>query len=349
MTSIIDPQAIGAEVSWSFGDGDSEAVTLDRARIIELFSTYGFDVEKELEMSPDSAIRRAARYVKQTQNVVVREFAKPNKDTPRSYGVYKRVANEGEGGDEWQCHGRVRVQGDAIAALSPEGDYEHDLDEDVVDVARDMARMANKVLSEVMNVDISKALTNVGKDWGWVSRRRNAGGVYFIPSGDFANNFVRLLQALADETAEKPRWEQFVPQAQETYPKPLTLASWRGSAADAFASDLEAIKKKLQKVFVKGEMSDKVLERRADECTALIKKAGLFKSILANLPEVVEVAEGLKAAYDAALEKGIKEAAAEFSALGLDDKKPEPEAEPSDEDIFDLDKPVRRQVEVEDF
>lgn len=315
MSPLIDKSAMGVEVSWSFGNGDAEAVDLPRADVLDIFSDHGFDVTNELAMTVDGAIRRAARYVRQDRHLVVRELAKPNKTTPRAYGVYKRIAREGESGDDWECHARVKVEGQSVVCLPPE-QYSHQLDLEVVKIGEGMATMARKCLDRVMNVDISQALTAAGSAGGWISRRRNAGGVYFIVRSKQAEAFVGVLQALAAETDRLPRWRRFAPQIQEVYPKPLTMASWTESALDAFAADVASLKTQLGQMFTDGTMRDRTIEARAAECDALVAKAERYQLLLAGaLPSITESLKQIKEAFTSALVSGIESASREFEAF----------------------------------
>jgi hypothetical protein len=140
-----------------------------------------------------------------------------------------------------------------------------------------------------MNVDLSMALSTIGADLGWVSRRRNSGGVYLMLSGEDTDTerFVRVLKGLEALTAELPRWEQFIPQIQEVYPKPLTMDSWAGSTEDAFQGEIDRLVKELGRMQADGNMRDKTIEARADECDAIMAKAERYRSFLSGKVETI--------------------------------------------------------------
>ena len=313
-TQLIDSSALGVEVSWSFGDGNAEAVELDREEVIALFDLNGFDVSEQLEMTEDDAIRRAHRYTSQGKNIAIKEMARPNKDTPRAYGVYKRIAIEGESGDDWQCHARVRVHGNAIVCLDPE-DVTYPIDPEIKAIGDKMADLANKCLTRIMNVDLSNALTAVGSGLGWISRRRNSGGVYFIlqDSHNTAGRFVSLLQELAACTEGEKRARQFIPQIQEVYPKPLTMASWKGSAIDSFEAEIATLRAKVATMLKDGKMRSKTMEKHADECDRLMGLAERYQVLVQDqLGPIVDDLAKLRAQFYEAIRSDLKGVAAAF-------------------------------------
>lgn len=107
--SHIDSDAIGVEVSWGFGFGDALAVTLRRYDVAEALVRHGFDPNLVDEMTEDMALRKAQHTVKgRSKEIVIQELRRPNKDTPRAFGVYKVTGKEGESGDDVTMGARVR-------------------------------------------------------------------------------------------------------------------------------------------------------------------------------------------------------------------------------------------------
>lgn len=283
----IDKAAIGIEVSWSFGDGDAEAVTLPRAGVRAAILRNGFDPELIPDLSPNKALRRAEGLVKgRSKTLVIQELRRPNKDTPMSVGIYQVQPCEGEGGDDVVCGARTRVQPDGtIEALAPEG-QDTPISACFV-IAADLARIANELLTSVVNRDISDAIASIGWAHGWITRRRNSGGVYFFPAGPTAERFVSLLHDLQAMTAHAKREFQFIPQLMECYPKPLTMAMWSDSARDQYDAQVADLVAQLKKVQTEDTMRESTLEKRAEECDRLIAQAESHRIFLQGHVEIV--------------------------------------------------------------
>jgi len=282
----IDKAAIGIEVSWSFGFGDAEAVSLPREAVRGAVVTNGFSGKLIDELSPNTALRKAMILVKgRSQTIVIQELRSPNKDTPMSVGIYQVQPQEGERGDNVVCGARVRVTGSDIEALSPEGAA---WIPECETVARELARIANSLFTNVVNRDISAILTAIGWDHSWITRRRNSGGVYFMPAGPSAERFVSLLQDLESLTVNSARQYQFVPQIMEVYAKPLTLAMWAHSAKDQYDAQVEELVAQLKKVSA-DSTRESTLEKRADDCDRLIAQAETHRLFLQGHVEVLAV------------------------------------------------------------
>jgi len=314
----IDKQAIGIEVSWSFGFGDAEAVSLPRTDVRTAVSQNGFDGGLIADLTPNVALRKALHLVKgRSQTIVVQEMRRPNKDTPMSVGVYQVQARDGEAGDNVVCGARARVTGDRVEALPPEGG---DWILECETVAREMARIANSLLVNVVNRDLSDALTSIGWEHSWITRRRNSGGVYFMPSGQSAERFVALLQDLQALTANSAREYQFIPQMMEVYAKPLTMAMWSSSARDQYDAQVEELVAQLKKVST-DTTRESTLEKRADDCDRLIAQAESHRMFLEGHVEVLSVElRRVQAEFRRKLEIARGEAAEAFD-LG-DEPKP---------------------------
>jgi len=267
----IDKEAIGIEVSWSFGFGDAEAVMLPRTQVRQALSANGFERGLIEDIDHNSALRKALHLVKgRSKTIVVQELRRPNKDTPFAIGVYMVHGLQGEAGDHIICGARARVQTQEgkVVALAPEGAVE--IPECMV-VAHELARIANSLVDHVVNRDLSDALTTIGWANYWISRRRNSGGVYFFPAGGSAERFVSLLQDLQQLTESSARAYQFIPQIMEVYPKPLTMGMWSASARDQYDAQVSEMSAQLKKI--SGTTRESTVERRAEECDMLIKQA----------------------------------------------------------------------------
>ena len=253
-STLIDSSAIGVELSWSFGDGDAEAVTISRDTMRKLLTTHGFDPDLVGEFSEDLALRKALHTVKgRSKTIVVQELRRPNRDTPRAFGIYKVIAKEGEKGDAVIMGARVRCESQRVVCLPPEGDSCF-ADAICKKVGDEMARIANSLLDNVINWGISEILTAIG--WtclGWISRRRNSGGVYFASSCSVTERFVALLQDIEGvshvfaEGKRGPSNYHFIPEVMEVYPKPLAMSMWKQSATAQYEAQTAQLIKDLEK------------------------------------------------------------------------------------------------------
>lgn len=340
MSALIDPEAIGVEVSWSFGNGDADAVQIDRAAVRVLLRQLDFAESYLPDIGEDEALKRALRYAPSRRDVAVKEFARPRKDTPRSLGVYVRNAEDGEAGDTWSCEARVRWSDVAgkryVLALAPEG--RHTITHPRAhNIAHDMASLANLAVTHAANIDISLMLCDIGRDLGWINRRRYAGGVYYLPadtdrSEERAERFVRLLHGLQRLTPGDPK-HRFDPQAHDLFPSPMTLQSWSASAEQHFRADLEHLQKELQRMVDDGNMRDKTKQARADEADALIAKADGYRLLLgAAVDQLTASLQQVKSQFAVAIGKTAEEAKVAvdqaMAAFEQIDRSPEPAPKP---------------------
>jgi hypothetical protein len=316
MTNKIDEYAIGIEVSWPVGFGDSEAVTVSREAVRQAVRDNGFPADLVDNPMPATALRKALQLVKgRSKKIVVQEIRRPNRDTPMSIGVYQVQPSGDESGDNVVCGARARVQpGGHVQALSPEGGMP--IPECTV-VAQELARIANTLVDRMVNREISDILTRIGWDFGWITRRRNSGGVYFIAAGLAAERFVGLLQDLQALTEGDEPEHRFIPQIMEVYAKPLTMAMWAHSASDQFDSEVADLVEQLKKITV-DSTRDSTIERRAEDCDRLIAKAENHRLFLQDRVETLtseirkiqagfakklrEAREGTAEAFDAVAE-----------------------------------------------
>jgi hypothetical protein len=284
MKKLIDSKAIGIEVSWSFGDGDAESVSLNRSVVKNLFIEKGFGDLIE-DISPSDALVRAARLAPRVRDYKVIEFKRPNKDTPRSFGVYRVTTEEGESGDKFIFGARVRIENNQVVCLPPEDGTEHS---GCMDIASSMAVTGNKLSTQVINADISSALLSIGHNQVfWISRRRNNGGVYYIPNGKLAESFVSLLRAIANLTSNELRGRQFIPQIVEQYPRPLTMETWEGAAQDDFEAKVDRLISDLTKLNTDGKMRESTINKRIDECDSIINQAIDYRIFLKDKVEII--------------------------------------------------------------
>lgn len=323
---LIDSDAIGVEVSWSFGNGDAEAVTISRENVRVLLAERGFDPALVDELNEDQALRKAAHAVKgRSKELVIQELRRPNKDTPRAFGVYQVIGRDGETGDDLTMRARARCEAGRIRCLPPEGATGYE-DERCRKVGEEIARIANSLLDNVVNRDISDLLTEIGwSELWWITRRRNSGGVYYVPAGQGAERFVELLHGLESVSkamSDSPsRW--FCPEVMEVYPKPLTMRLWSGAARNQYAAQVDKLMGELRAMRQDGKMGDRTMQARADECDRLMRAAEAHSEFLADAAagiaaELAGIRDGFLAqiAENVAVGRSAFQAIAELTPTG---------------------------------
>ena len=277
MSNIIDPQAMGADFCWSFGNGHASACMLPREDVRAVFVENGFDPALIEDMDASEAIRRAERVVPKSKHIKIIQMDRPDKDTPRAFGIYQVTPVEGESGDAVVCGARVRVHTASSAVCLPPASS--DEIEACMDAGRAMVSIVSDLCDHVYNRDLSQALIAVGHSMGWLSRRRNKGGCYYL-NRENAERFAKLLKALERMTNTNPRAGQFIPHITEQYDRPLTVESWSGAAKDHYEAKVKGLVGDLDKLFVGGKMRDGTITKNRDACDALLKEAATYKRFM---------------------------------------------------------------------
>jgi hypothetical protein len=341
IVTAIDPNAMGVELSWSFGYGSAEAVTIPRNVAERIIERNGFTPAVHLpRMDASRALKQAAKLAPKSKTLVVKELARPNSDSPRVYGVYTRTARDGEKGDGWTMGARVRAVGDCVNWLPPEGTHEYGSKE-AKRVAQEMNRRANLLVDNVFNQDLSNAFTSIGSELGWINRRRNSGGVYYMNNSRSAATLVRLLLDFKAETASQHPSRHFVPEIIEVYPQPLAKATITAAATYHFDARIRTLVEQLKKAATEGTMRDKTLTARADEAQRLIDQAAEYQELLAGgAKEIAEKLDIVRTYYTTGLVQGCEALKAELDAFDkLMPSIPEitPPAAPEDEQLMVLD------------
>lgn len=316
MSNLIDKGAMGVQVSWSFGDGDAEAVKVPRGEAADAFFAEGFTADANgepliPELTKDEALKRAVRMTARgggRNKVVVAELLRPNKDTPLAFGVYlpRDPGTASEAGDDIRMGARVRFVGERAECLPPEGKaaFEPEFERCRL-VGNEMARMTNDLFEYTSNRDISAALLAIGHGMWWISRRRNKGGVYYLQNGVNAERFVRLLKRVQRLTEGMARRNQFVPQITEDFSRALTLETWETAARDTFDQHVEQLLKALDEMKSKGVMRERTIAQHAEACAELMRRAEQYKEFLkGNVQKLGERLEGIRAEFLLAIAKG---------------------------------------------
>lgn len=315
---LIDPDAIGVEVSWSFGCGDADAVRLPRDVVINVLGECdlgGADLYIPEKDSGD-ALKHAAKICRPGKHHIVRELERPRKDTPRAIGVYKVAAVEGESGDDVTCGARVRCEPRAVC-LAPEGGA---ADDGCMRIGQRVADAANDLLDNAYNKDLSEMLLAIGDDLNWISRRRNKGGVYFVLARTeyermMAERFVRLLKGLEALSALED-CEQFRAEIVEVYPKPLAMGTITEAARSSFEASIDRMTRELDRMTADGKMRETTIGRRADECDELIRRAEQYRFFLEGAVDKLAGRLGkIRDRFSAELSEAAESAKADINAI----------------------------------
>ena len=302
MSNIIDSQAMGADFCWSFGDGDARACMLPREAVRAVFVENGFDPALIEDVDASEAIRRAAGVASKSKRIKIIQMDRPNRDTPRAFGIYQVTPIEGESGDSIICGARVRVTSGTSAVCLPPM-YGSEIEACMV-VGREMVNIVSELCENVYNRDVSQALVAAGNQMGWLGRRRNKGGCYYLnrPS---AERFAQLLKAIERMTSAHPRAHQFIPHITEQYDRPLTVASWSGAAQDHYASKVQGLVGDLDKLFVDGKMRDSTIIKNRDACDKLLTEAISYRQFMkGQLNPLEDRLKAIRGAFNKALIEG---------------------------------------------
>lgn len=300
--NIIDAQAMGADFCWSFGDGDARACMLPRQDVRNVFSENGFDPTLIEDVDAAEAIQRAAKVVSNPKHIKIIQMERPNKDTPRAVGIYLVIPRDGESGDDIVCGARVRVAtGYSVVCLPPE---DRDNISACMDIGESMVTIVNQLVNNVFNRDVSQALLAIGNKMGWLSRRRNKGGCYYLNRNN-AERFAKLLKSLARMTNGMARDSQFIPHITEQYDRPLTVDSWSGAARDHYTGKTEALVKDLDRLFKDGKMRDSTMEANRDKCDAILAEAMQYQQFMkGQLNPLQDRLTKIRSAFSKALAEG---------------------------------------------
>lgn len=277
---------LGVEVSWSFGDGDGDAVQVSRTALRQAWTDEGFSAELVPDLEPQNALRRASTLVSTRGGIVIEAMPRKNKDTPIAFGIYKKVAIVGERGDEFHPGARVRVDpGGTIVCLPPEDGQGIP---ECMTVGEEMARIANQLADTAINLDLSHALVTAGRCIGWIPRRLIKGGTYFLLSGANCARYCRVLDRLEQLTEKEVLAKRFIPSVTEQYAKPRAMKAWCNAAAYVLEDELKTLVVDLDKVMSDG-MRESTIDRKVKACTELLSKAEQYRVLLAGATDEIVV------------------------------------------------------------
>lgn len=257
---------MGDLVAWRIGDFKQKRADMER-----LFADCGFAGAIDSRLAdPAAALAEAARTGDKGRHIVVKPFARPNKDTMLSFGVYTRNPEPGEKGDEWICGARVRVQDGAVVACGPE---DGQAIAGCMEVAQDIAARAELRRVYTLNGELSTAILAAGESCMWAPFRR-AGGVYWVHR-DHAANMRKLLDSI-EEVGEF--WATLQPLMGDADGR--TARNVGAAATMAMVAALEELAADLVKAEDAG-MRKSTLEARELRCQQLVIQAELYREALA--------------------------------------------------------------------
>jgi hypothetical protein len=260
---------IGDIIGWN-----TERINVSRERARELLKPEGFE-HLILDVDPATSLSRAAGEVKRPSGILVQPFANPNGDTPASFGIYVRKSGGGEGGDEYPCGARCRVdpRTSRIVPLSPDGSP--GLGEAMAH-AENIAAHANHLIAHCETRDISGALVAMVKVLSGVPLR-NRGGMYLLPPSS-CDKWQRLKPALEELRIE--------PITIVMHDAPDNMAAAKSAAQGALEADIGELLKDLEKATTDGMRQD-ALTRRVQACNELVAKAELYRGVLAGVSDKI--------------------------------------------------------------
>lgn len=266
---------LGDLVAWRFDNFSKE-----RRAVVALFSDLGFQAAFEHDLSePRRALAESFREgIDYGRFLVARPLERPNKDTPYALGVYLRVRKDGEGGDDFVCGARVRLDANGVAvALPPDG---KDPEADCLECAEQIAARANRLRERVESTELSHAMLSVGYKLAW-AKFRSTGGVYWVPACN-APRMRELFDALE-------KLGGFTATVQPLFGDDAgrTMRNVGGAASAAIAEQIAELEKELEKAKI-GKVGKRGLASRVADCQTVLIQAGLYREVLAGELATIE-------------------------------------------------------------
>ena len=166
-------ELIGYQIAYN-----AESIRIKRKDLREIFESEGFGQFVPTEIDAATALSRV-KSRKLPTHMIVRQFPRPNSDTPVSYGIYREHAVTGESGDSFECGARVRVDKATglVVALPPDGGFAN---AECLEAAEVIAAEANDLIVYAESKDVTGKVILVvtGPLHGMAMRVR--GGAYFV-------------------------------------------------------------------------------------------------------------------------------------------------------------------------
>jgi hypothetical protein len=259
-------------------------VDVSRAVAKSTFENFSFGACVK-EPRAETVLKRATREGRKPKGYDVKEFVRPNKDTPLSFGIYRIDPVTGETGDEHACVARVRLekqfnqdaqQEETIAvARPPEGKAECD-DHTAWKRANEIADHANHLLLYVQNTDLGNAVRDAAKTIG-AAKSLGGGNNYIVPTG--------IAQRWHDFMGDLNKigiWSGRIPLLKDS---PASATMVCESAKASLEADLRELKEKLKQAITKqdGERGRKAsLTKQVAYAEALREKGKLYMELLGD-------------------------------------------------------------------
>lgn len=264
---------LGDLVAWDIeaDDGFSHR----RNVVADLFERHGFYDLVVRHRDPGSTLHAAIAGVVKGRGIVVKSIDRKRSDTPACLGVYRKVSNQGEVGDDWHKGARVRVDSTTDLAVALPFEGQQVADPACLAVAEKIAGKANELYRSICNVELSTALCEAGRSVMWAAYRRKLGGVWFVYAAH-AQRFRALLDDLEKLGGFYPIVQPVFVDSDQRSAGNVARAS--EGVLDKALAELEA---DLTKATAEG-MSDAAIERRVAECAELVSRAELYGSLLAE-------------------------------------------------------------------
>lgn len=291
---------VGDLISWDFGDN---AFSVPRARVREVFERFGFHdcVEAVDEIDPGTALGwtlRSGAGVKKGRGIVIDALDAHRKDTPAAVAIYRKETKQGESGDDWVGGARVRIDPTSNRAVALPLEGQSWSDERTAKIAEQVAERANEFIVNVMNTELSLALTAAGRQILWAPFRRKKGGAWFV----YADN-AAVFRGLLDELEKFGGFEPTI-EPQFVDGEGRVERNVKRASEYTLEKELVRLKTDLDKAQKDG-MRPSALERRVAECDELLARADLYKSMLREAADgIAKRIDGLKKNFAQELDGG---------------------------------------------
>lgn len=331
---------LGYEVCWDFGTHDARAVQIPRSALKELLTSISIPIGNVTSMNlgayvedldVETCIKHGAKIGWSTKcggERITDDITPDLLDGGRSpfvLGVFRPTTN-GEDNAKRVLSARIRVVGERAVACPPAGMADYP-DKPSKKYAEKIAAHANEAAETVFNTELSKILTSIGRDRGWIPRRKNGGGVYFLPK-DRAPAIIAVLDGL------EKLCSVFYNNTTELFAKPMATKTWARRTSHHFEEAVEKMRKRLTKLETEGG-NDSTADRASAETVLLKKDLVAYKVLLGKKGEELDgLLDTLKTAFGEVnpsdVRKRAKEAFDAKTAETPDDLMDVPDDEPEE-------------------
>lgn len=248
---------------------DVDRVLIARSALRTIFGKRGFEAHVVETMNASAALGRAATRPT-AKTIKVNVLQRPNVDTPIAYGVYQIASGAGEGGDQFKCGARVRVDvaSGGVIHLAPENE---EAIPECIEVAATIAGTANRLIQYAETTDLTQAVISVILGpLGGVSMRKKGGSYFLRPEAS-----PRWL-ALAADLAKHGFQDLSYPMAGDA----RSVRAAQHVVKSSLEADLADLKRQLDEVTDKTRES--TLASRVVDADAILGRVTTFSEILGN-------------------------------------------------------------------